>query len=332
MIEDKQKLNSKLYDISVEQKTLREGFGEGLVRAGEMNKNIVAVSADLKNSTRLDLFAEKFPTRFFEVGVAEQNLAAMASGLAATGKIPFIASYATFSPGRNWEQIRTTICFNNQPVKIIGSHAGLGTGPDGGSHQALEDIALMRVLPRMTVVVPADYWEAKKATMAIADIAGPVYLRLVREKYPLITTPDSPFVIGKANILIDQEKPVVAIVACGPLVYQALMAEKKLAKEGISAMVVNSHTIKPLDHETILAVARKAGAIVTVEDHQQAGGLGSVIAELLAEELPTPMKFMGVDDRFGQSGSPAELVEHYGLGVEGIVEAVNEVIKNKNGN
>ncbi|MFA6416496.1 MAG: transketolase C-terminal domain-containing protein [Candidatus Paceibacterota bacterium] len=319
-------LNPKLYDISVEQKSLREGFGEALVRAGEVDNKVVAVSADLKDSTRLDLFAEKFPTRFFEVGVAEQNLAAMASGLAATGKIPFIASYAVFSPGRNWEQIRTTICYNNQPVKIVGSHAGLGTGPDGGSHQALEDIALMRVLPRMTVVVPADYWEARKATLAIAQTDTPAYLRLVREKYPVITTPDSPFEIGKANILIDQSKPVVAIVACGPLVYQALLAEKKLAKEGIEVMVVNNHTIKPLDRETILQVAKKAGRIITVEDHQQAGGLGSTIAELLSQEFPTSMKIMGVNDRFGQSGSPAELVEHYGLGVDDIVKAVKEIL------
>lgn len=328
MLEEKQKLNSKLYDLNIEQKSLRDAFGEELKEIAETNEQIVALTADLRDSTRLDLFAERFSQRFFEVGVAEQNLAAMAAGLAAVGKIPFITSFAIFSPGRNWEQIRTTICYNNVSVKIIGSHGGLSTGPDGGSHQALEDIALMRVLPRMTVVVPADYWETKKATKAITTKNGPAYLRLPREKYPQITTIDSPFEIGKANILIDKEKPAVAIIACGQLVYQALLAEKRLAKEGIEVMVINNHTIKPLDGEAILQVAKKAGRIVTVEDHQQIGGLGGAVAEFLAQELPTPIKFVAVDDRFGQSGSASELIEHYGLGMAGIIDAVKSLIKN----
>ncbi|KKS78098.1 MAG: transketolase, transketolase [Parcubacteria group bacterium GW2011_GWC1_43_11b] len=319
-------LNPKLYDLNIEQKSLREGFGEALAEMAETNKKIVAISADLRDSTRLDIFAKKFHERFFEVGVAEQNLAGVASGLASTGQIPFISSYAVFSPGRNWEQIRTTICYNNVPVKIIGSHGGLSTGPDGGSHQALEDIALMRVLPRMVVVVPADYWEAKKATKAIANNGAPSYLRLVREKYPVITTAESSFEIGKANILIDSDQAQVAIIACGVSVYQALLAGKKLAKEGIEAVVVNNHTIKPLDRETILRVAKKTGAVVTVEDHQQAGGMGSAIAELLAQEYPTPMKIIGVDDIFGQSGSAEELTEHYGLGADSIVQATKDLL------
>lgn len=330
MLNPDQKLNPNLFDLAVQQKTTREGFGYGLVAAAEKDSRIVALSADLRDSTRLDLFAKRFPERWFEVGVAEQNLAGVASGLAAMGKIPFLATYAIFSPGRNWEQIRTVICYNNVPVKLIGAHSGLETGPDGGSHQALEDIALTRVLPRMTVVVAADYEEAKKATLALAATSGPTYLRLVRDPVPVLTTTDSPFVIGQANILWQGENPVAAIVACGSLVYHSLLAAKKLAKEGINVLVINNHTIKPLDGKTIGQAAKQTGAVVTVEDHQQAGGMGSAVAEYLAQNQPVPMELVGVKDRFGQTGTPAELIEHYDLGVEAVIVAVKKVITRKN--
>ncbi len=326
----RQKLNPKLFELTVEQVPIRKGFGEGLLAAGEQNEKIVGLCADLTESTQMHLFKNKFPERFVELGVAEQNLASVASGMAAMGKIPFISSYAVFSPGRNWEQIRTTICYNNQPVKIAGSHAGVSVGPDGGSHQALEDIALTRVLPRMDVIVPCDALEAKKATLALAQTPAPTYLRLAREKTPIVTTELSPFVIGKANILWLSISPEVVIFACGTLVYNALLAAKKLAAENIQVTVVNLHTIKPLDVNTIIEEARKAGAVVTAEEHQAAGGMGSAVAEVLAENLPVPMEFIAVRDHFGQSGDPHELIEHYGLGVSHIMTAVKKVIARKN--
>ncbi|MBI4136050.1 MAG: transketolase family protein [Candidatus Vogelbacteria bacterium] len=329
MLNPTQKLNPKLYDLNIEQVPIRKGFGEGLVLAAEKDERVVGLCADLTESTQMHLFRQKFPNRFIEIGVAEQNLAAVASGLAAMGKIPFLTSYAMFSPGRNWEQIRTTICYNDRDVKIIGSHAGVSVGPDGGTHQAIEDIAITRVIPRMTVVVPADAIEAKKATVALASRRGPTYLRLAREKTPVVTTEESPFAIGQANVLIDPVAPDALIIACGPLVYNALAAAKKLWNEKIEVTVINNHTIKPLDREAILKQAQRAQAVVTVEEHQQAGGLGGAIAELLAAELPTPIEFIGVADQFGQSGTPAELVEHYGMGITAIVEAVKKVIKRK---
>jgi transketolase len=329
MLNPAQKLNPKIFDLNVEQVPIRRGFGEGLVLAAEQDERVVGLCADLTESTQMHLFRAKFPKRFVEVGVAEQNLAAVASGLAAMGKIPFLSSYAMFSPGRNWEQIRTTVCYNNRNVKIIGSHAGVSVGPDGGTHQAIEDIAIMRVIPRMTVIAPADALEAKRATLAIAKYEGPVYLRLAREKTPVITTEESPFVIGQANILITPEKPTVAIIVCGSLVYHALVAARLLAREKIMVTVINCHTIKPLDQKTILAEAKRAGAVVTVEEHQQAGGLAGAVAELLAVNYPVPMELVGVRDQFGQSGTPAELIEHYGLGVEGIIAAVKRVIKRR---
>lgn len=329
-------LNPKLYNVNVEQEALRAGFGRGLVKAGEKDKNVVALCADLKESTKVEDFAKQFPERFIEVGVAEQNLVSVASGLAAMGKIPFAASYAIFSPGRNWEHLRTTICYNNVNVKVVGSHAGLNVGPDGGSHQMLEDIALTRVLPNMTVIAPCDALEAEKATRAIAEHVGPAYLRLARDKSPIITTPESDFEIGKANVLVDPEESDVAIISCGLMVYRALMAARKLEREGIKVSVINNHTIKPLDEKTILEMVKKTcpatggvGAIVTCEEHQLAGGLGSTIAEFLARVYPVPQEFVAVNDRFGQSGSGAELLEHYGLGVDDIVEAVKKVITRK---
>lgn len=306
----------------------RDGFGKALLKLGETNPNVVALCADLAESTRMLGFKEKYPERFIEVGVAEQNLAAVASGLANYGKIPFMASYATFSPGRNNEQIRTAISLNNVPVKIVGSHAGLSVGPDGATHQALEDIALMRVQPNMVVLSPCDEREAYKATLAAAAHPTPVYIRLAREKTPVITTEQTPFVIGRANLLWLGEHPQVAIFAMGPLVHNALLAAKKLEKT-INVSVINIHTIKPLDSKAIVASAKAAGAVVTVEEHQIAGGLGSAIAEVLAGECPVPIEFVGVHDEFGQSGEPKELIEHYGMGVSHIVAAVKKALKRK---
>jgi len=322
-------LVEKLYDLSIAQKAIRDGFGEGLLELGEKKRDVVVLTANLKESTRAERFAEKFPERFFEVGVAEQNLASVAAGLAMMGKIPFMTSFAVFSPGRNWEIIRTVICLNEANVKIIGSHAGLSVGPDGASHQMLEDIALMRVLPKMTVIVPADAEESRKATLAVAEKFGPIYLRLSRDKSPVITTLETPFEIGKALVVREAENPQVAIIACGLMVYRALMAAKKLEKEGIGCVVINSHTIKPLDQETILTIAKKTGAVVVAEEHQKFGGLGGAVAEFLTEQYPVPIEFVGVADRFGQSGSSAELLEHYGLGIDDIVEAAKKVVKRK---
>lgn len=308
----------------------RDGYGKGLVEAGEKNDQVVVLCADLTESTRSHWFAEKFPDRFIQMGVAEQNMAVVASGMANYGKIPFISSYATFSPCRNWEQIRTTICINNVPVKIAGAHAGVSVGPDGATHQALEDIALMRTLPRMIVIVPCDAFEAQKATVAAATNGQPTYLRLGREKSPVFTTPETPFEIGKALILRSPTKSTgPAIIACGALVHNALMAAEQLAKEGIECIVVNNHTIKPIDEKTIAEVAQLAGSVVTVEEHQVQGGLGSAVAEVLARLSPVPQEFIGVQNRFGESGEPSELIEAFGMDVSSIKAAVKKVIARK---
>lgn len=322
MIREDAKLNPKLFDNDVEQAPIRKGFGEGLLAAAEKDPRIVGLCADLTESTQMHLFKDRFPERFVQIGVAEQNLVAVASGMAAMGKIPFITSYAMFSPGRNWEQIRTTVCYNNVPVKIAGSHAGVSVGPDGGTHQAIEDIAIMRVIPRMTVIVPCDSIEAKKATLVAAASSGPVYIRLAREKTPIVTTEETPFEIGKAQVLYESDMPIIGIIACGGLVHNALSAAKFLSEEGIAVSVMNLATIKPLDREGILAFARKHKAVVTVEEHQVAGGMGSAVSELLSQEYPIPMKIVGVVDQFGQSGTPDELIKHYGLDVASIATAV----------
>ncbi len=329
MLVESQKLNPKLFSEDVERVPIRNGFGEGLFQAGIEDERVVGLCADLTESTKMLTFAEKFPKRFVEIGVAEQNLAATASGMAAMGKIPFMTSYAVFSPGRNWEQIRTTICYNNRNVKIAGSHAGVSVGPDGGSHQALEDIAIMRALPRMRVLVPADSVEAKKATLAAAKSDGPVYIRLAREKTPVVTTAGSPFEFSKANLLWDSDSPTVAIIASGPLVYNSLMAAKSLESDGVPVLVLNLHTIKPIDVEAVVAVAKRAGKVVTAEEHQIAGGMGGAVAEVLATNYPVPMEFIGVHDQFGQSGKPEELMDHYGMGVKSIIEAVKKVAGRK---
>ncbi len=338
MINDLAKLNPKIFDVDVEMVPSRDGFGEGLVVAGEENENVVGLCADLTESTRMEGFKEKFPERFFEVGVAEQNLVTVASGLAAVGKIPFTSSYATFSPGRNWEQIRTTICYNDQPVKIVGSHAGISVGPDGATHQALEDMAIMRALPNMIVVCPADSLEAKKATIAIAKNGKPTYLRLSRDKVPVITTENSPFEIGRAEVLYDggsvassgkSSKADACIIACGQMVYWALMAAKKLEESNMRVRVINCHTIKPLDKKTIIAAAEECGAIVTVEEHQVNGGLGGAVSELVSQHFPVPIKIVGIEDHFGESGETQELLEKFGLTKEAIVKAVTQVIRMK---
>lgn len=325
------KLNTKIFNQDVEQISIRKGFGEGLLKAGEENKNVVALCADLTESVQMHLFAEKFPKRFIEVGVAEQNLTAVASGMASMGKIPFCGSYAIFNAGRSWEQIRTTIAYNDRKVVIVGSHFGVTVGPDGGSHQMLEDIALMRSIPNMEVYCPCDAIEAKKITLEIAKTNKPAYLRLAREKTPIITTEETPMNLEKAETFWIPELGLaqVGIIATGDLVYNALISAKELETEGIKTKVMNLATIKPIDKEAVINLARECKAIVTVEDHEVAGGLGSAVAEVLVENYPVHMEFIGVKDKFGQSGTYKELIEHYGMGVKDIKEAVKKVLKRK---
>jgi transketolase len=322
------KLNAKMFHKSVELLPTRNGYGEGVVAAGEADPNVVVLCADLTESTRSQGFAEKFPHRFIELGVAEQNLAAIAAGLGISGKVPFISSYATFSPGRNWEQIRTTIAYNDSNVKIIGSHTGVSVGPDGATHQATEDMAIMRTMPNMRVFSPCDAIEARKVTEAVAQIWGPCYVRFAREKSPIITTEETPFRPGKAEIFWSDDKPEVVVIACGPLVYNALLAAKELLKE-VKVMVVNCHTIKPLDDHLLLEVIKECGAVVTVEEHQVKGGLGGAVAELVAREHPVPIEFIGMQDTFGETGAPEELIEKYGMGSKSIKEAIKKVVKRK---
>lgn len=312
---------------NVKQVPTRNGFGEGVVDAGKRNRNVIAICADLSESTRMLGFKEALPDQYIEIGVSEQLLVAMAAGLASAGKVPFIASYAMFNPGRSWEQVRTTMALNETNVKIAGAHAGVSVGPDGATHQAIEDIAIMRCIPHMTVVVPCDSIQTKKATLAVAETTGPVYLRFGREKTPVVTTEETPFELGKAQIF--REGRDVAIVVCGILVYNALIAAQTLAKHGIDCMVINNHTIKPMDEETIVAAAERCGAVVTVEEHQVFGGMGSRVAEILAQRRPAPVEFVGVHDQFGQSGDPAELIEHYGMGAVAIEAAVRRAIARK---
>ncbi len=317
LIED---VNSK--DLKME--ATRSGFGRGLVKAGQDNPRVVAACADLTDSTKMGDFAKAFPERFIEMGVAEQNLVTVGSGLAAMGKIPFVSSYAAFSPGRNWEQIRTTICLNDRPVKIIGSHAGVSVGPDGATHQMLEDIALMRALPNMVVLAPGDSLEAEKATLAMAKDRRPNYMRLYREETPVFTTAETPFEIGKAIVLEPGDS--ITIVSTGTLTFQALQAADKLFDHAIDAEVIHCPTIKPLDAVTILTSAKKTGRVITVEEHQINGGLGSAVAELLSENHPVPMKRVGINDHFGESGKPEELMEKFGLTKEHIIKTAKELM------
>ncbi len=330
------KLIENLFDKEkLEMVPTRDGYGKGLVEAGEKDERVVVLCADLTESTRSLWFAEKFPARFIEIGVAEQNLALVASGMANYGKIPFISSYATFSPGRNNEQIRTNISINNVPVKIAGAHAGISVGPDGATHQALEDIALMRVQPNMVVVVPCDALEAHKATVAPAFNGQPTYIRFGREKSPVFTTPETPFEIGRAITLRSTSNSSgrlshdCAIIGCGMLLYNALVAAEELSKEGIECMVVNSHTVKPIDEAAIIEAAKNCGCIVSVEEHQVNGGLGSALAEVLSRNYPVPQEYIGVQNRFGESGNAEELIENLGMGVASIKEAVKKAISRK---
>lgn len=318
-------LNDDLFNENLALEPNRKGFGEGLLEAGNLDDSIVAISADLIESTQVEPFAKAHPDRFVELGVAEQNMVTVASGLAAVGKKPFTTSYASFSPGRNWEQIRTTICLNDRNVKIVGCHAGVSVGPDGATHQMLEDIALMRVLPNMTVVVPCDSIEARKATLALAKTKSPGYLRLAREKTAVITTEETPFAIGKAEIF--KQGKHVTLIACGPLVYEALKAAKELGEKGIDVEVINSATIKPIDEKTILLSAQKTNLVVTVEEAQSVGGLGGAVAELLSEKYPCKMARVGVKDRFGQSGTITELWKEYKLDSPNIVKTIKALLK-----
>jgi len=323
----KSHLNPNLHKKNIEMIPTRNGYGDGLVEAGKRDKDVVAITADLAESTRSDRFQKIFPDRFFDCGVAEQNMMGVAAGLAREGKIPFVSSYAVFSPGRNWDQLRTNVCYNDVPVKIAGSHTGISVGPDGATHQGLEDIALTRVLPNLIVIAPCDYLETKKATLAAAKLKKPIYIRFTRHKTAVITTRRTPFKIGKAEVF--QPGDDVSIVATGPLVYEALLVAKKLAKEKISVEVINSHTIKPLDEKTIISSAKKTGCVVTVEEHQINAGAGSAVMECLAENYPVPVERVGMPDAFGESGKPDELLKKYGLCCEGIEAAIKKVIKRK---
>lgn len=321
-------LNPNIFNEDVEQVPNRNGFGEGLKAAGEKHENVVALCADLTESTRVADFKEAFPERFIEMGIGEQSMASVASGMAAMGKIPFITSYAMFSPGRSWEQVRTTICYNNTNVKVIGSHAGVSVGPDGATHQAIEDIAIMRVIPRMVVIAPADVHEAKKAVLAAAEHKGPVYIRLAREKTPVVTTVGSPFEIGKAEVYLARNPEYlkkVGIIASGTVLHNALVAGAQLNEEGIGASVMNLATIKPLDEEAVLSFAKEHDVIVTVEEHQAAGGMGSAVAEYLGSVHPRKVVRIGVQDEFGQSGKPEELVAFYGMDSASIVKVAKKL-------
>jgi transketolase len=317
-------LQSDIFTDAVKLEPIRAGFGRGLKAAGEANEQVVALCADLTDSTQMSLFKAEFPKRFVEIGVAEQNLVTVASGMARAGKIPFTSSYAAFSPGRNWEQIRTTIALNDMPVKVIGSHAGISVGPDGATHQMLEDIALMRVLPNMVVLAPGDSVEAEKATRAIAENGKPTYMRLARDKTPIFSTEDSPFEIGKAYVL--REGHDVSLLGTGTMTYQLLAAAQLLEAAGIYAEVVHVPTIKPLDESTILTSIRKTGRAVSAEEAQVIGGFGGAIAELLGEKLPTPLCRIGMQDRFGESGEPAELMTHFKLDAASVAEKVKQFI------
>lgn len=326
-------LNPNLFDKDVEKVPTRNGYGDALVELGRCNPNVVVLTGDLKESTRVHLFEKEFPDRFIECGVAEQNMTGIAAGLAVTGKIPFVSSYAVFSPGRSWDQVRVNICYNDSNVKIAGAHTGVSVGPDGATHQALEDLAIMRVLPNMTVMAPCDRNEMARMTMAAAERRGPVYFRFTREATPVITTAKTPFAIGDASIFWQPatSQPDVAIIACGPLIYRALVAAKILKeKYKIHVAVINSPTVKPLDTRTLVAAAKEAGAVVTVEEHQITGGLGSAISELLASNYPVPMEFVGMPNSFGESGEPDQLLAKYGMTSQDIIEAVKRVIKRKN--
>lgn len=329
MLNKKLNLSTNIFGKDIKSIPVRDGFGKGILALGEKNEEVVVLSADLAESVRTKEFSRKYPERFFEAGVAEQAMITVASGLANYGKIPFAATFSMFSPGRTWEQIRTTIAINNFPVKIVGAFGGVSVGADGATHQMLEDIALMRVLPNMTVVSVSDALEAEKMVAKVVDIKGPVYLRIPRVESPIYTTVDTPLEIGKANVLWESKDPQVTLVGHGPIIYKALIAAKDLDEMGIGSVVINMHTIKPLDEEILLQYAMTTGSVVTLEDHQIAGGLGSAVVEYLAKSYPVPVEFVGMKDTFGESGKPQELLEKFGLTSRSIIEATNKVVARK---
>jgi transketolase len=310
-----------------EKKDTRSGFGAGLLEAGRLNPNVVALCADLTGSLKMDAFKKEFPDRFFQVGIAEANMMGVAAGLTIGGKIPFTGTFANFSTGRVYDQIRQSIAYSHKNVKICASHAGLTLGEDGATHQMLEDIGMMKMLPGMTVIVPCDYNQTKAATLALLHHHGPAYLRFGRPSWPVFTAPDRPFVIGKADLMI--EGTDVSIFACGHMVWQAIEAEALLAERGISAEVINIHTIKPIDQEAILTSVEKTRCVVTCEEHQINGGLGDSIAQVLARHYPAPLEMVAVNDSFGESGTPAQLLQKYGLTPSDIVQAAERVLKRK---
>ncbi len=321
------KLIDNLFAKDIKQVPIRNGYGEGLLVLGKENPDVIVLCCDLVESTRSLDFAKAYPDRYVEVGVAEQNLAGLGAGMAHEGKIPFITSYATFSPGRNWDQIRVAICYSGNNVKIIGSHAGISVGPDGATHQAMEDIAITRVLPRMTVLVPCDALEAKKATIAAAKMNGPVYIRLAREKTPQFTTEETSFEIGKAQVF--RKGKDCTIAAAGPQVYYALQAAEELKKEKIDCEVINIVSVKPIDEKAITESVKKTGCLVSAEEHQIMGGVGSAVSEVLVKNFPVPQEFVGMPDHFGESGEPNELIAKWGMDSDAIVKAVKKVIKRK---
>uniref|UniRef100_A0A832I3V0 Transketolase family protein n=1 Tax=Eiseniibacteriota bacterium TaxID=2212470 RepID=A0A832I3V0_UNCEI len=310
-------------------KKTREGFGRALVDLGERDPRIVVLVGDLSESTMVHFFAERFPERFVQVGIAEQNMTNVAAGLAAMGKIPFLATYGAFATCRAADQIRVTVAYSNLNVKIGGAHGGISVGPDGATHQAMEEISIIRSIPNMSIVVPADYWETYKATLAAAEHQGPVYLRFGREDVPVVTSQDTPFRFGKGEVFADGRD--LTIVACGVMVYEALRARETLAARGIAARVVNLHTPKPIDRELLVRCAEETGAIVTAEEHQVNGGLGGAVAEVIVQTRPVPMEFVAVMDRFGQSGRPAELMDAFGLRARDIVAAAERAVARKRG-
>lgn len=320
-------LNPKIGQADIEQVPTRNGYGEGLLEVAADDPRIVVLTADLAESTKVEPFAKKYPERFIECGVAEQNMMGIAAGLALYGKTPFVSSYAVFSPGRSWDQLRVSVCYSKANVKVAGAHTGISVGPDGATHQALEDIAITRVLPNITVVVPCDSEETKKATVALGHMQGPAYFRFGREKTPVMTTVMTPFVLGKSYVM--KEGSDVAIIGSGPVLYNGLLAAMELEKEGVSVMVVNNHTIKPIDAEGITAAAKKCGAVVTLEEHQVMGGCGSAVAEVLAQHYPVPIEMVGMQNTFGESGKPEELIEKYGMGKGSVINAVKRVMKRK---
>lgn len=320
-------LNPKIGQSDIEQEPTRKGYGQGVLDLGAADPNVVVLTADLAESTMVLEFAKKYPQAFVECGVAEQNMMGIAAGLGLYGKTAFVSSYATFSPGRNWDQLRVSVCYSQANVKIAGAHTGVTVGPDGATHQALEDVAMTRVLPNLIVEVPCDSLEARKTTIALGKMKGPAYFRLGRSKTPIMTIAETPFAVGKAEIFKDGTD--VAIIGSGPVLYNGLLAAIELEKEGISVMVVNNHTIKPIDVETIIAVAKKCGAVVTLEEHQIMAGCGSAVCEVLAMNYPVPVEMVGMPNSFGESGQPEELIEKYGMGKNSIIAAVKKVIARK---